>query len=151
FLLRTRHAIAQLPSVTFSTDMRIDATGTFNRSNNVERHRIWLNLANNEMVLNQTLVAYVQGATQGFDPSIDTEALSNNGTALYSLVPNNNDNFIIQGRALPFDDLDIVPMGFRAINAGTYTISLANFDGVFADGQDIFLVDNLNQVTHNLK
>src|SRR5690606_13737949 len=40
FLLRTRHAIAQLPSVTFSTDMRIDATGTFNRSNNVERHRI---------------------------------------------------------------------------------------------------------------
>ncbi len=151
FLLRTRKPIAELPSVKFTTDMRIAATGTFYRNASPERHRLWLNLANQETVLNQTLVAYVEGATQGFDASIDAEALSNNGTALYSLVDNNTNSFMIQGRALPFNDLDVVPMGFRAANAGTYTISLANFDGVFADGQDIFLVDALNQVTHNLK
>jgi len=151
FLLRTRKPIAELPSVKFTTDMRIAATGTFYRNATPERHRLWLNLANQETVLNQTLVAYVEGATQGFDSSIDAEALSNNGTALYSLVDNNTNSFMIQGRALPFNDLDVVPMGFRAANAGTYTISLANFDGVFEEGQDIFLVDALNQVTHNLK
>jgi hypothetical protein len=44
-----------------------------------------------------------------------------------------------------------VPLGFRAINSGSYTISLTHFDGVFAQGQDIFLKDNLTQTEHNLK
>jgi len=52
---------------------------------------------------------------------------------------------------LPFEDTDIVPLGFRADIDGTYTISLDHVDGLFNEGQDVFIKDNLTGVTHNIK
>ncbi|MFA7445305.1 MAG: tetratricopeptide repeat protein [Flavobacteriaceae bacterium] len=93
----------------------------------------------------------MEGATQDFDFGIDAKLFGYSGSALYSLIENNQDNFVIQGRALPFDDNDVVSLGFRANEAGSYTISLADFDGIFAEGQDIFIKDNLTQTEQNLK
>src|SRR5690606_28032844 len=45
----------------------------------------------------------------------------------------------------------VVPLGFRAAEGGKYKISLANFDGIFADGAvTIYLKDNQLDVYHNL-
>ena len=41
-------------------------------------------------------------------------------------------------------------MGFRASTAGTYYITLSDFDGLFTE-QDIFIEDKLLNVIHNLK
>ena len=60
-------------------------------------------------------------------------------------------NFVIQGRALPFDDNDTVPLGFKATAAGDYSISIDHSIGVFAEAQDIFLKDNMTNIVHNLK
>ena len=42
-------------------------------------------------------------------------------------------------------------MGFKTNEAGTFTISLFQFDGLFSGNQDIFIKDNLNGNVHNLK
>ena len=56
----------------------------------------------------------------------------------------------IHARALPFDQQDLVPLGFKATVAGTYTIGLDHFDGLFQN-QAVYLEDKLLQVVHDLK
>jgi hypothetical protein len=45
----------------------------------------------------------------------------------------------------------VVPLGFKSDVAGSFTISLANFDGLFAANQDLFLKDKTTGSLHNLK
>src|SRR5690606_34986641 len=139
-------------SVTFNNTMRTnDTSGLFFRAMNTERHRFWLNLSNEEVVFNQILVGYMDNATQGVDTGIDAEMFAYEGNALYSIIENSDENYVIQGRSLPFTASDVVALGFRAVNAGSFTISLANLDGLFADNQNIYLKDNFTQSLHNLK
>ncbi len=114
-----------------------------------EKHRIWLNLSNKQGAFKQILLGYATGATNGKDVKFDGLSLdSNEWLDFYSL--NEGDKNSIQARALPFDDSDSVPIGYRAKQEGNYTISLDDFDGLFAN-QDIFLEDQLEAKTQNLK
>ncbi|RYY46318.1 MAG: choice-of-anchor D domain-containing protein [Chitinophagaceae bacterium] len=112
------------------------------------KHRIWLNIYNTQGAFNQTLVGYMENATNGLDWGFDGERMSGNHVALYSLLDGNE--LTIQGRGLPFNNQDIVPMGFTNTLNGTLQIGLDHFDGIF-EGQDIFLEDLTLNITHNLK
>lgn len=137
-------------SLNFNNGQRIDNHGNqFLRNATVERHRIWLNLSNATGSINQMMVAYMTDATQGIDAAIDARYLNDSPTALNSLV--NNEAFAIQGRSLPFEASDVVPMQFKAAIAGTYTIAIDHVDGLFSDSQDIFLRDTATGVEHDLK
>jgi hypothetical protein len=137
----------------FNNNMRDNlGTATFYRGatdTTTELHRMWLNLSNATNVVGQTLIGYKTGATQGVDSGIDALYFNDSDVALTSLIDNNE--YIIQGRSVPFVTTDIVPLGFKTDVAGSYTISLSNFDGLFADNQDIFLKDNVSGTVHNLK
>lgn len=141
----------QTDTIVFNNTMRTAQSGIFFRTATQDKHRFWLNLSGTIQDFNQILIGYMNGATAAEDFRIDSKMFNYNGSALYSLIDNNQEAYVIQGRALPFQDFDVVPLGFRAINSGSYTISLTHFDGVFAQGQDIFLKDNLTQTEHNLK
>ena len=67
----------------------------------------------------------------------------------YSLIE--NDIMTIQGRALPFDANDKVPMGFKTSVSGNFTIALAEVDGVFDANQNIYLEDKELGIIHDLK
>src|SRR5690606_5350988 len=54
----------------------------------LERHRMWLNLSNPEVVFNQILVGYIENATMGKDTGIDAVMFGYEGNALYSLIEN---------------------------------------------------------------
>ena len=138
-------------NVVFNNTMRNNGAATFYKGANstTELHRMWLNLSNATSLVGQTLIGYKTGATQGFDTGIDAVYFNDSATALTSIMDNNE--YIIQGRSLPFVDTDVVPLGFKTEVAGSYTISLANFDGLFAENQDIFLKDNATNTLHNLK
>ena len=139
-------------TLTFNNGMRTSTQGTpFLKSANEtnELHRFWLRLSNSTGVAGQTLIGYATGATQGVDNGYDALYFNDAPLALTSLI--NNAEYIIQGRALPFVTSDIVPLGFKTSAAGSFTISLANFDGLFAQSQDIFLRDNATNTLHNLK
>jgi hypothetical protein len=135
----------------FNNTMRIDdhANQFFRMQNTVERHRIWLNASNAEGLFSQTLVGYMTNATNDIDYAIDGKHINDGAIALTSLI--NDETFVIQGRSLPFETTDIVPLQFKATSAGNYTIAIDHVDGLFLESQPIYLRDLLLGVEHNLK
>ncbi|MEI7510376.1 MAG: hypothetical protein WCJ62_13040, partial [Flavobacterium sp.] len=67
---------------------------------------------------------------------------------IYSLV--NDRKFNIQGRALPFDNYDLVPLGINLTTTGNFSIAIAAVDGLF-ENHIIYLIDSQLNIIHNLK
>jgi hypothetical protein len=137
----------------FTNEMRVDNTANqFFRNAQattaVERNRVWLNASNAAGAFSQTMIGYMTNASNGLDTQIDGKYINDGEIALTSLL--DATPMAIQGRALPFDAADVVPMRFKATTAGTYTIAIDHADGLFANGQTVFLRDNVTGVTHNL-
>jgi subtilisin-like proprotein convertase family protein len=144
-------------SASFKNAQRVNAsvsTQFFRNSENAdttsesEKHRIWLNLNDTENNYNQILVGYVNGATNGFDNTIDGEVLDKNNTMLYNLI--NDSEYVIQGKGLPFANTDEIALGLKATTAGTYNISLENVDGLFT-AQNVYVKDNVTNIIHDIK
>jgi len=135
----------------FTNDVRLhDATSPFYRNSNaIERHRMWFNLSTPEGLTYNSLVAYMEGATNNEDAAIDGKRFNNANDGFYSVI--NNGQYAIQGRVLPFDVQDEVAMGYTANNAGNYTITLAKTDGLFLQEQPIYIKDNVTGTIHNVK
>ena len=58
---------------------------------------------------------------------------------------------MIQARPTPFVNTDEVPLNFNATTAGSYTLSIDHVDGLFLGDQNIYLRDNLLNITHDIK
>lgn len=115
----------------------------------VEKNRIWLNLTNEDGAFKQLLVGYVTEATNDFDDLYDGISLNGNTFIdFYSL--SNTKKYTIQGRSLPFDTADAVPLGYKTTIAGSFKISIDKVDGVL-ENQEVFLEDKLTNTFHNLK
>jgi hypothetical protein len=117
--------------------------------NTIERNRIWLDIIDRNQFSERTLVGYIEGATMDNDSFYDSRTLNTGSMAIYSLT-NLNDKYLIQGRQLPFDVNDEVPIGVHIQTAGRYSIAIAAIDGLF-DSQNIFLKDKLYDTIHDLK
>lgn len=111
--------------------------------------RFWLNLTSEAGSFRQMLVGYVDGATNEYESNYDGTSFSSNSTDIYTIV--GDKNLTIQGRALPFADQDVLPLGIKIGTAGTYTITLDQVEGLFAGNQAIYVYDHLTQAYHNLK
>lgn len=142
-------------SVTFKNSMRVANNNNqffkSNQSNSVaiEKHRLWVSLSTPQGAYNEFLIGYVQDATNGFDPFFDGRTLAvGNSVSIYSVL--GNDNLAIQGRSLPFNTSDIIPIGYTTSLTGQLTINLENFDGLF-DSQNVYLFDNSTGIYHDLK
>src|SRR5690606_8674209 len=113
-----------------------------------EKHRIWLNLNDSNTSYNQMLVGYMTNATNGIDNMIDGKVLDTSKPMIYNVL--NDDAYVIQGKGLPFSDEDVIPLGLKVLDAGTYNINLEQVDGLF-DNQNVFLKDNQTNIVHDLK
>lgn len=155
-------------TLTFNNDMRTvtsteaNADQFFKVNNNTigpkavtaaiatEKHRLWLDLTNEKGEgLSQLLVGYVDGATNEVDNLFDGEEFGSPKTSLTSQL--NGKSYTIQGRALPFNDTDVVPLAFKAAANGRYTIALSKTDGLFASNQEVLLKDNATGTVKDLK
>lgn len=123
--------------------------GTKSKTVAVEKHRVWLNLTNTEGAFKQMLVGYVTGGTNGFDFAFDVVSLNSNKYIDFYSV-NDNKNLVVQGRALPFDKADKIPLGYKTTIEGTFSINIDQADGLLAD-QDVFIMDKDKGTIHNLK
>lgn len=152
FFVEAREAV----DFELANEYRVDAVSStqFFRSSNTnsttnEKHRIWLGLKGaDETQYNQMLVGYMNGASNNLDANIDGKVFNPNKTILYNVI--DDEAYVIQGRTLPFTDEDVVKIGFKALERGTYEIALDNVDGLFT-GQDIYLRDKFIGIMHNIK
>ena len=144
FIVKTK-ANPTVSDISFTNGMRraVPANGqqAFFRTAAATMSRFWLNLTDTEGGFSQALVAYSDATTTGLDYGYDGKLLNDSGrVALYSIAEDTN--LTIQARAA-FAQSDVVPMGFTATAAGQYTINLDRVDGLFEQGQGIYLKDNL--------
>ncbi|MBF4508833.1 T9SS sorting signal type C domain-containing protein [Flavobacterium sp. JLP] len=140
-------------TVVFENNMRVEGENKqflkSGKTASTEKHLFWLNLTNPLGAFEQILIGYADGATNNYDNRFDARDWSGNSyTSFYSV--NQNDKLTIQGRALPFDNADVVPLGYRSLLGGYFTIALDSADGLFTD-QAIYLEDKKLKVFHNLK
>lgn len=122
--------------------------GSANASNN-EEGRIWLDIVTPTANL-RSLIGYVHGASNENDNLYDAQADLKLPTNIYSLA--GYERLIIQGRSVPFDQNDQVPLGVKMAQTGNYTIAIGAVDGFFTNtSQPIYLEDKLLNIIHDLR
>jgi len=151
FLVRTQRT-PSVANITFTNSMRrpVPTTGgqAFFREGQNDASRLWLNLTGSDESFSQAAIAYIDGATLALDYGYDGQQLSGDDEiSLYSVAENTN--LAIQARPA-FTPDDVVTVGFVANVTGNYTISLDHAEGVFTNGQEIFLKDNVAGTVQNI-
>jgi hypothetical protein len=121
-----------------------------NTSNAItEKHRVWLNMTNDGGAFKQTLVGYVEGASNNDESGYDGKTFDGNRYLdFYSI--NNDNRYVIQGRALPFNETDTVELGYRSTITGDFTISIDHADGDLIN-HPIYLEDKITNTIHDLQ
>ncbi len=133
-------------TATFKNSMR-GTTGNENLFRATDR--IWINLENDFGAFSQILIGFVEGATNGVDRLYDGKRLdAGSYISFFSVI--NDEHYAIQGREALAEE-DIVPLGIKNDVPGEneYKISIDNVEGLL-ETSEIFLIDNLLNITHNL-
>jgi hypothetical protein len=147
-------------SVLFKNNIR---SRTFNNSNffrteaqkvidtaEMEKHRMWLDLIDASGTTIRTLVGYATGATLSKDNMFDAYTKITASQNFYSLI--GSEVMTIQGRPVPFDNADLVPLGLKINTTGSYTIAIGAVDGLFGStNQNIYLEDMALNIIHDLR
>ncbi|MGB3454160.1 MAG: hypothetical protein WBA59_10040 [Moheibacter sp.] len=100
--------------------------------------RYWLTMTSPSGTQTMMAIVYFDGGTDEFSAD-DTKSFQGSNS-LFSILDTKQLN--IQGRA-PFRINDRVPLGYKAFETGTYIIQLEDSDGIFEEGQSIYLIDKL--------
>ena len=138
--------------IKFTNSMRVATAGNsqFFKTDKTTgvRDRLWLNFKNAKGAFKQVLIGYFDEATNSFDNNYDATTLNGNPYVDFYSV-NETKKLTIQGRALPFENSDLIPLGYRSTIDGEFTIAIDHTEGIL-DGQTIYLEDKKTGVIHNL-
>lgn len=124
----------------------IDYTGKpANESDDNGFGRYWLTMNTPSGIEPILAVVYFEGGNNDFAIEDTESSLSSND--LYTFA--GNKRLAIQGKA-PFVNTDQIPLGYKAFEDGTHIFSVYQPEGVFENGQTIYLIDKLLNKTVNL-
>lgn len=143
---------AATQTVTFRNYMRniAHANNQFFRNatelNADDSFKIWLDFIPENGNPVRTLVGYVDGATNEKDRLFDASTKVDGSSKMYSLIEDKP--FIIQGRSFPFDENDVVPMGYNTTAPGRFTVAIADVVGL--GDKKVYLDDKLLNIIHDL-
>ncbi|WP_294311797.1 lamin tail domain-containing protein [uncultured Chryseobacterium sp.] len=125
-------------AATFTNAMRTSAAAvTTNKNVNPAEGKYWIRLTTSYGNALTQAITYNQGASDAYD-GYDSRAMGMGSDAFYSLA--GTEKLVIQGRA-PFQINDVVPLGNKHFENGDFTISLSHKEGLFTNGQPIYLHD----------
>ncbi|QYJ69223.1 Ig-like domain-containing protein [Flavobacterium litorale] len=116
--------------------------------------RYWINVVTeDESTFSQMLVAHSSLTTDGYDNGYDGRSFLDGGVSLYTILEGateeENINLAIQSRKA-FDANASVRVGFETEIAGSFKITIDHMDGIFEEGQSIYLIDRVTNTTHEL-
>jgi hypothetical protein len=115
---------------------------------NQERGRVWLSMSNSAGAYSQLLLGYLAGATNAFDSMYDGKIFSA-GNNLTFYTNGEAGALSIEGRALPFNDTQVIPLAYNTTAPGNFTIGIDKTDGLFT-GHGVYLHDKLTGIMHDL-
>jgi hypothetical protein len=134
--------------VSFTNAMRAATAGvTLNKNLDVNAGKFWIKLTTSYGNKVTQAVTYSQNASNTYDV-YDSKAMGVGSDAFYSLA--DAEKVIIQGRA-SFSINDVVPLGAKHFENGNFTISLSHKEGLFTNGQAIYLHDKSTGTYTNLQ
>jgi len=107
--------------------------------------RYWLTMTTPSGIEPMGAVVYFEGGNDDFAID-DTESFMSSND-IYTLA--GNKRLAIQGKG-SFVNTDQIPLGYKAFEDGTHIISVYKREGVFENGQTIYLIDKLLNKTVNL-
>lgn len=136
--------------ISFTNAMRrtVNNTQFFRNQDEMQASKFRLNLVAATGEFNQAVIGYSNMTTNGLDYGYDGILLNDGSIAIYTSAENTN--LTIQAKG-GFTASDVVPVSYRVNNAGSYTMKLKNPDGLFAGSQEIYLKDNVANITHDIK
>lgn len=139
----------------FNNSQRTEVTNTkflnarMANADNVSIDRYRLQLTTPLQLVNTVLVAYKEGSSLAYESSYDAKLLVESPDSFYTQL--NQEKMIIQGRGYPMDMSDVVQLGTTFYQPGEHTISLLTKEGIFAEGQPIYLKDKVTGQVINLQ
>lgn len=148
---------ASAGDVIFNNEMRKKESGYDNSQffrngtnnlNEVEKNRLWLEVIHQNGKFNQTMVGYIEGATNDVDWGYDSKFRHTGDVKIYTFVGDNK--LAIQGKALPFSSNDSIVLGFSTILSGEFLLNLYQFDNFF-ENQSVYLLDKYTNTFHDIK
>lgn len=119
--------------------------GKTDPSENEQDNRFWLKMITPSNLTNALAVVYFEGGQRSV--GIEDSESRGGSDELYSEV--DGVHLAINGRE-QFQDTDALTLGSRHYAEGIYTIELAEKEGIFANGQNIYLKDTQTGILTNL-
>lgn len=143
-------ASATAANITFTNAMRRATNNTqfFRFDNEFASSKFRINMLSQDGGFSQAVIGYSNMTTDGLDFGWDGVMLDDAEMAVYTVVDGTNLSIQANGG---FSDTDVVPLSYKTAQAGSYTFEMQNTDGIFAEGQEVFLKDNLAHTVHNIK
>lgn len=139
-------------NIAFTNSLRSNTydNSQFYRNAQNDKHRIWLDIISSTNTSTRTLIGYIDGATNSKDRLFDAETDNKISLNIYSII--DNERFNIQGKQTPFDDNDIIPLGYKVPSDGLYNIAIGALDGLFeSTNQAVFLEDKELNIIYDLR
>ncbi|WP_312765051.1 InlB B-repeat-containing protein [Epilithonimonas sp.] len=140
FIVKTKTGMNDQP-LDFANTIRLTDNGVFfNNKLDMEKDRFWLKMISPTNISNTLLLGYMPAATNGYELAYDTELFIIGSDSFYSLL--DGKKLGIQGRTSFVKD-DRVALGNVYSQNGNYRIAVIDKQGIFANGQSIYLKDKL--------
>lgn len=143
-------ASATAANITFTNAMRRAVNNTqFFRFDNAElaASKFRINMLWADGGFSQAVIGYSNLTTDELDYGWDGVMLDDAETAVYTALDAVKLNILAKGE---FTDIDVVPLIYKAGQAGSYTLQMRSPDGLFAQGQPVYLKDKLANTVHNI-
>jgi hypothetical protein len=150
FIVEMKEGASQ---VVFTNAMRVcDGFGVLNRTmqetnNDQANDQLSLKFSHNNGQFTFATVGYFGNASNEFEASYDAQDMGDGTFSVASALAEKR--LAIQSRAA-FSTTDVVPLSLITPTAGAYQLSLDQVGGLFADGQNVYLRDNVTTTVHNL-
>lgn len=113
--------------------------------------RLWLNFNASNGEFRQILVGFINDSSDDYNPYYDGQRLENGvGFDFYSYIPSQPEVRLAVNGLGTFDVTKVVPLGLEITENGTHQISLDRAEGIFNEGQAIYLKDNLTGTLHDM-
>jgi len=139
-------AVGTSNSITFNNTMRSGNTANFFEENETLQ-RVWIKVNNPNGVSNETMLAFLPSASEGYDLNYDAKKLpGNESISLYTSIA--DQAFAIQAWPTLTDER-IIPLGLTATTQGLHSFSISRIDNIDPT-VIVYLEDTQTGLFHNL-